>query len=281
MKVRGAAIADRPQLVELDPDHPGFRDAVYRRRRDDIAAIANAYRTGDPVPDAPYTRAEHALWAQIQVGLRPLTEARVCRELREMRRVFPLPADRIPQLVEVNARLAGLTGFRLEPVAGLVAPRTFLAHLGRRVFLSTQYIRHTSRPFYTPEPDVVHELLGHAATLAHPGLAGVNQHLGAAVEGASEAELLRLEQVYWYTLEFGLAEEDGAVKAWGAGLLSSSGELSAFETRSRLLPWDLDRVAATPYDPTDYQPALFVAPSFARALADIARWVSDGAWRDR
>ena len=279
MKVHGAAIADRPQLVELDPDHPGFRDAVYRRRRDEIAAIANAYRTGEPVPDAPYTPGEHALWGQIQAGLVPLSD-RVCSELLDMRAAFPLPVDRIPQLVEVNSRLTPLTGFRLEPVAGLVAPRTFLAHLGRRVFLSTQYIRHTSRPFYTPEPDVVHELLGHAATLAHPGLAAVNQHLGLAAAGASEAELLRLEQVYWYTLEFGLAEEAGAVRAWGAGLLSSSGELSAFETRSTLLPWDLDRVAATAYDPTDYQPALFVAPSFAQALADIEQWVESGGWRD-
>lgn len=279
MKIRGTAIADQPQLVELDPDHPGFRDATYRARRNAIAALAQAHRTGEPVPDAPYTEAEHALWARIQRELAPLHEARVCSELLAMKQGFPLPADRIPQLGALNTRLEALTGFRMEPVAGLVAARTFLAHLARGVFLSTQYIRHTSRPFYTPEPDVVHELVGHAATLAHAGLARVNRHIGAAAAGATEDELLRLERVYWYTLEFGLAEEGGAPRAWGAGLLSSYGELEGFDTRSELCAWDLDAIAATPYDPTDYQPRLFVAPSFERALDDLIAWIEGGSWR--
>jgi phenylalanine-4-hydroxylase len=169
----------------------------------------------------------------------------------------------------------------MEPVMGLVRARTFLSALGRQVFLSTQYIRHHSRPLYTPEPDIIHELIGHAASLAHPRVAAVNACMGRATDLADEAELLRLERVYWYTLEFGLVEEAGAVKAFGAGLLSSAGELEQIECGPELRPWDLGAIAETPYDPSDMQPQLYVAPSFDRLLGDIEDWVESGAWARR
>jgi phenylalanine-4-hydroxylase len=167
----------------------------------------------------------------------------------------------------------------MEPVMGLVRARTFLSALGREVFLSTQYIRHHSRPLYTPEPDIVHELVGHAASLAHPRLAEVNTCIGKAVDSADDSELLRLERVYWYSLEFGLVLEEGSVKALGAGLLSSAGELAQIESGPELRSWDLDAIAETPYDPTDMQPQLYVAPSFERLTSDIEDWVESGGWR--
>lgn len=269
------------ELVELDPDHPGFRDPVYRERRDAIARIALAHRTGQPVPDAPYTDEEHAVWRDVWGRLADLHQEHVCTEILELQRVLPLPRERIPQLEALNPRLSSVAGFRMEPVAGLVSPRTFVRYLGQRVFLSTQYIRHHSRPLYTPEPDVIHELVGHAATLVHPGIAEVNRVLGQAAAVADEDEMLRVERVYWYTLEFGLVEERGAVKAFGAGLLSSCGELVDWPTTAEIGPWDLDVIARTPYDPTDYQKTLFVAPSFTRMLVDVAAWTRDGGWRAR
>jgi phenylalanine-4-hydroxylase len=169
----------------------------------------------------------------------------------------------------------------MEPVMGLVKVRTFLSHLAKGVFPSTQYIRHHSRPLYTPEPDIVHELIGHMASLAHPGVAEANRWLGRAAVKASERELIRLEYVYWYALEFGLCEQRGEIKAVGAGLLSSAGELSTISSGPELLDWDLDRIADTPYNPTCTQPKLFVAPSFDRLLSDLTSWVERGAWRDR
>jgi phenylalanine-4-hydroxylase len=268
-------------LVHLDPDHPGFRDAVYRRRRDEIAAIALSHVPGSPVPDAPYTPAEHALWARIQAELRPVQDAHVCREVLALQRTLALPEARLPQLREVNARLTPRSGFRMEPVAGFVQPADFFAALAEHRFLSTQYIRHTSVPLYTPEPDVVHELAGHAASLAHPDVAALNVAIGRASVGATASELVRLERVYWFTMEFGVAYEDGALKAWGAGLLSSFGELQTFAERAERGPWDLDVVAATPYDPSTYQATLFPAPSLLRALHDVRRWVVAGGYRDR
>ena len=267
-------------LVELDPDHPGFRDPVYRQRRNEIAAIALRYQSGEQVPDAPYTPEEHGVWNTIWDALTPRHTQFVVRELLAAQQNLALDRRRIPQLREINARLKGSTGYRMEPVAGLVAARAFLAQLGRGVFLSTQYIRHTSRPFYTPEPDVVHELVGHAATLAHPGFAEVNRLLGEAAIVATPSEMARVESVYWYTMEFGTALQDGEVCAVGAGLLSSVAELEQMRQVPVLKEWDLTTIASTSYDPTDFQPILFVAPSFEQMLLDVAQWVMAGRWRD-
>ena len=231
------------------------------------------------MPTAPYTEAEHAVWAMILRELAPVHDRWVCRELLALRAAFPLDAQRIPQLEALNARLSLHTGFRMEPVAGLVAARTFLGYLGSQIFLSTQYIRHASRPLYTPEPDVVHELVGHAFTLAHPGIAALNQTIGRVAESATPDQITRLERIYWYSLEFGVVEQDGQLRAFGAGLLSSFGELGTFATRAELREWDLDRIAETPYDPTDYQPWIYVAPSFDRLLGDLIGWIEAGAWK--
>ena len=268
------------ELVVLDPDHPGFRDDVYRQRRNEIAQIALAYTSGDPVPLAPYAEEEHQVWREIWGALTPVHAERVATEILELQEFLPLGHDRIPQLRDLNRQLQNAAGFRMEPVAGLVTARTFMRYLGQRVFLSTQYIRHHSKPFYTPEPDVVHELIGHAATLVHPGIAEVNRLLGLAAEVANEREMERVGNVYWYTMEFGLVAQHGIPKAYGAGLLSSVGELSGFNERATLHDWDLNRISTTGFDPTTYQNELFVAPSFTRMLVDVSRWVRNGDWRD-
>lgn len=257
----------------LNDEHPGFHDRSYRRRRDEIARIALAYKEGALVPDAPYTETEHQVWSGVKQLLTPLHQKHVCRELLEAAASFPLSQERIPQFSQVNSQLQLASGFRMEPVFGLVRPRTFLSALGRQVFLSTQYIRHQSRPHYTPEPDVIHELIGHAASLAHPVLARINATIGRAADSATDRALERLERVYWYVLEFGLVEQDGAIKALGAGLLSSAGELAQTETGPELMGWDLEAIAHTPYNPTDMQPQLFVAPSFERLTSDVEAWV--------
>jgi phenylalanine-4-hydroxylase len=170
--------------------------------------------------------------------------------------------DRIPQLGEVSRKVEAISGFRLEPVAGLVAPRVFLESLANGVFLCTQYIRHHSTPLYTPEPDVVHEIIGHAVTLASERLAQLNRLFGEAVKRAQSAAVLdQLARVYWFTIEFGVLLEKGKVKAYGTGLLSSAGELEVMH-KARLWPLDLDAVTQQTYDPTHFQPVLFCADSF-------------------
>jgi phenylalanine-4-hydroxylase len=260
-------------LVQLDPDHPGFRDPDYRARRNAIARVALSFQ-GGPVPRVEYTAAENDTWRAVQESLAPLHDRYACAQYREGAGVVSLERGSVPQLADVNRSLERATGFTMRPVAGLVGDRTFLGYLHHRTFLATQYIRHPSRPLYTPEPDVVHELIGHAPTFCEPSFAALNRAFGEAAERVDAETLARVARLYWYTLEFGVCRERGALKAYGAGLLSSSGELGGFEQRSALQPFDPAVIAETPYDPTDYQKVLFVAGSFAEMAERTIAWLT-------
>ncbi len=268
--------ADRNAIVQLDPDHPGFRDAEYRARRNQIARLALDYQPGTPIPDAPYMPQEHRVWQLVREALAPAHERHACAEYLDCIKKLDLPRDRIPQLRELSEKVQSISGFRLEPVAGLVEPRVFLESLADGVFLSTQYIRHHSTPFYTPEPDVVHEVLGHAVTLASDHFAELNRLVGEAVKRTATPEALeRLSRVFWFTIEFGVLRERGEVRAFGTGLLSSAGELEAMR-QAELRPLDLEAAALQEYDPTRYQPVLFCADSFGamfeRMREFLLRW---------
>jgi phenylalanine-4-hydroxylase len=270
------ALADRNAIVQLDPDHPGFRDPEYRARRNQIAQIAMKYQPGDPIPDAPYTDEEHQVWRAIWQALRPAHQRHACAKYLSSLKQLSFDPDRIPQLREVNQRVQAISGFRLEPVAGLVQPRVFLENLADGVFLCTQYIRHHSTPLYTPEPDVVHEIVGHGVTLASQRLAELNRLFGNAVKRTTAAESLeKLSRVYWFTIEFGVLREGGEVKAYGTGLLSSAGELEEMRD-AELRPFDLEAASECAYDPTHFQPVLFCADSFDemyQTLKDfLVRW---------
>lgn len=273
----GDATSDRNAIVQLDPDHPGFRDAEYRARRNRIAQIALEYKPGAPIPEAPYTADEHQVWRTVWEALEPAHEAHACAEYLGCVRRLSLPKDRIPQMSEVSERIETISGFRLEPVAGLVEPRVFLESLANGVFLSTQYIRHHSTPLYTPEPDVVHEMVGHGVTLASERLAELNRLVGRAVlRTRSEEALDRLARVYWFTIEFGVLREEGRVKAYGTGLLSSAGELEAMH-RAELRPLDLEAASRHQYDPTHFQPVLFCADSFDAMCQTLRDFLT--SWR--
>ncbi len=265
---------DRKAIVELDPDHPGFRDPEYRGRRNTIAQIATDYEPGAPVPDAPYTEEEHGVWRAVWAHLEPAHRAHACAEYQECSRRLDMPRDQIPQLEPISARIEALSGFRLEPVGGLVHPKVFLSTLGHGIFLSTQYIRHHSTPLYTPEPDVVHELIGHATMLASPHFTRLNRLIGeAAGRTESDEALERLGRIYWFTIEFGVLREEGEVKAYGAGLLSSAGELEAM-SEAEHRPLDFEAMVEQEYDVTKYQPILFRADSFDQMNGALGEYLA-------
>ena len=272
MKDLSDVIAQEGEVVRLNPDHPGFRDPVYRERRNEIARVALAFKDGDPVPRIAYTPEEQAVWGLTWERLGPLHETHACREWIESSRVLALDRVTVPQLADLNPVLAR-SGFRMLPVAGLISGRGFLSAMAHGVFLSTQYMRHHTVPFYTPEPDVIHELVGHAAGLFHPDIVRLSKLFGEAARRASDENMKRLELVYWYTLEFGLVEESGRLKTYGAGVLSSFGEMERMRTEPELRPLDFADASTRPYDPTRYQPVLYVSPSWDRMVADVSDWL--------
>jgi phenylalanine-4-hydroxylase len=249
--------------VHLSDEHPGVHDPEYRARRNAIAARALAYRLGDPTPRIDYTDDEQQVWRIVSAELARKHEKYASSEVLAAAQRLGLPGDHIPQLDEVSAQLVPLSGFRYVPAAGLVPLREFFGSFAERIFHSTQYIRHHSAPLYTPEPDAVHEIVGHANQLASPRFAAIYAEAGAAVARLeSDAALKFLADVFWFSMEFGVVRERGEVRCYGAGLLSSYGEIEEFR-QAQLRPLNVHEMGTLVYDITHYQPVLYCADSIS------------------
>jgi phenylalanine-4-hydroxylase len=268
---------------QLESDHPGFTDAAYRARREAIVKNARFFRNGENVPPVDYSQAEVQTWTKVYDELKTRHPKYACVEyvniLMELEQAKIYSRSRIPQLQELSEWLSGKTGWTLRPVTGLLSARDFLNGLAVKCFHSTQYIRHSSKPFYTPEPDVVHELLGHVPMLGDTDFAELSHDIGLASLGASDSDIRRLATAYWFSVEFGLVEQDGRKTAYGAGLLSSFGELeyacsgkseSTTQAAPEYAEWDPEVAAETNYPITSYQSKYFVAESL-RSAADLTR----------
>ncbi len=259
---------------ELQADHPGFTDKAYVARRQELADIAMKYKWNETIPYIEYRPEETETWGVVYRELANMRK-HACREYGEiiesMEKEIGYGPDAIPQAQDISDFLGRRTGFQLRPVAGLLSSRDFFAGLAYRIFFSTQYIRHSSRPLYTPEPDICHELLGHAPMFADPDFADFSQEFGLASLGASDEDISRLAHCYWYSVEFGLLQERGELKAYGAGLLSSFGEMNHAinntngEDAPARVPWNPSVASITPYPITTYQPTYFVAESLQDA----------------
>jgi phenylalanine-4-hydroxylase len=257
---------DGAVTVHLDAGHPGFGDPEYRARRNLIAAQALQWRPGRPIPHVDYTDREQDVWRTVSRELAAKHERLACAEYRRAMAAMALPADHIPQLDEVGDLLAPLTGFRYHPAAGLVGFEEFYGSLADGIFHSTQYIRHHARPLYTPEPDLIHEVIGHGGVLASPRLAELNRLAGRAARRLSDpAARDFFAHVFWFTVEFGVVWESGELRACGAGLLSSYGEIEEFRG-AEIRPLDIAEMGVMEYDITAYQPILFAADGIEHLL---------------
>ncbi|XP_033960693.1 tryptophan 5-hydroxylase 1-like [Pseudochaenichthys georgianus] len=245
---------------ELDADHPGFKDNMYRKRRKYFADLAMSYKLGDPILRVDFTSEEVRTWGVVYRELNKLYPGHACKEylknLPLLTKYCNYSEDNIPQLEDVSHFLK----------AGYLSPRDFLAGLAFRVFHCTQYVRHSSDPLYTPEPDTCHELLGHVPLLAEPSFAQFSQEIGLASLGASDDAVQKLATCYFFTVEFGLCKQEGRLRAYGAGLLSSISELQhALSGKAHILQFDPVVTCNQECKITTFQDVYFVSESFEDA----------------
>ena len=275
--------------VHLAHDHPGANDPDYRRRRNEIAAAALAWRPGEPAPRIRYSEEEHEVWRTVCRELAPKHERYAVREYREAKERVALPTDHVPGLDEVSARLEAVRvrveavsarlqavgGWRYVPAAGLVPLEDFYGGLADRAFHSTQYLRHPAVPLYTPEPDIIHEVIGHGHLVATDTFGELHRLAGVAARRLRDPESVRfLSRVFWFSLEFGVVNEEGELRAYGAGILSSYGEIEEFRAMDHR-PLDLVAMGTADYDITAYQPVLYRAESVAEVVEVVGGFFRD------
>lgn len=268
--------------AELEADHPGFTDKAYRVRRDQISKLAKQYRFGMEFPRVVYNRVERDTWKAVYNELTRLYPLHACEEylavFSKLQQEAGYSADNIPQLSDISYFLNKETGFTLRPTSGLLSPRGFLNSLAFRVFNSTQYLRHHSKPLYTPEPDLIHECLGHVPLLANKDFADFSYEIGKRSLRCNEEELTRLGAIYWYTIEFGLLEDkhNSRFRAYGAGLLSSPGELGhSMSLAAKRLPFKASTVANTPCSITHFQNSYYHGTSLKATKEDVLRYLDE------
>lgn len=219
---------------------------------------------------ARYTPDEHALWLELYDRQAALLPGRACAAYLKGLEALDLRGAGVPDFARINARLAPMTGWRVVAVPGLVPDEVFFEHLANRRFPAGRFIRSREQIDYLQEPDVFHDVFGHVPMLTDPVFADYLQAYGEGGRRAmGRGQLANLARLYWYTVEFGLVSEAGALRIYGAGIVSSRTE-SLFcldDPSPNRLGFDLERVMRTPYRIDDFQQVYFVVPSL-QALLD-------------
>jgi phenylalanine-4-hydroxylase len=266
--------ANPPDIAELDlePGHPGLGDDAYIARRRELFARCREHRLkelGPPLID--YTDEEQRIWREVSPQLDALHREHASAIYLDAKRRLGISDREIPQLRHLSEQLRNLSGMHLVPAEGPIPYRTFYSYIAKRGFPVTQFIRHGSRPEFTPEPDMIHDCLGHVPPLVNHDYAELLTLIGkAAVTVGSGDQVLALKRLSWFSIEFGLIEEEGRTKIFGAGILSSTGEIPfSLSDRVERRPFVTDEVIATDYDPSRMQELLFVIPSFAFLRSEV------------
>ncbi|MBV9549154.1 MAG: phenylalanine 4-monooxygenase [Alphaproteobacteria bacterium] len=221
-----------------------------------------------------YSQEEHATWDRLVARQKEVLKDRAASAFHRGLESLRLSHAGIPNFERLSERLSALTGWRVVAVPGLVPDEIFFRHMAQRCFVAGRFIRRPDQLDYLQEPDVFHDVFGHVPLLSDPEFADYMQAYGmGGLKALGLGALKYLARLYWYTVEFGLIREDGALKIYGAGLLSSFGE-SQFALRDpspNRIAFCLERVMRTNYRIDDYQKSYFVIESFE----DLRRRTAD------
>jgi phenylalanine-4-hydroxylase len=265
--------AQAPKTLQLDPKHPGIADPEYVARRRTLHDLAHTYRLEEKGwPKVAYTDAENKLWSTIAHQLVEAHARRACSIYNRGRKLLEIDLDAMPQLGELDKKLQAQHQFGLVPAEGLLDVTLFFRYLKERRMPCTQFMRHPAVPQFTPEPDAVHDVIGHVPCLMDKDFTDVVQRIGEGVLGCEKKYTMQWSRLYWFTVEFGLIEENGEQKVMGAGLLSSLEEIDyCFSDKVQRRPFVLEDVITCKYDPSRMQDTVFVVPSLPFLIEQVDR----------
>ncbi len=211
-----------------------------------------------------YSDEENAIWARLIERQLPHLEGQVCQEYIDALALMDFPRDRIPQLPEVSEVLMEHTGWSVAPVPALIDFTSFFKLLANRQFPAATFIRSSHDLDYLEEPDIFHEIFGHTPLLTDYRFAAFTEAYGKAGLAADKRDHAMLARLFWFTVEFGLIQTPAGLKSYGAGIVSSPGELdyALHSPAPERRPFDALDALRTPYRIDIYQPVYYVLESF-------------------
>lgn len=238
--------------------------------RGDYAAAAADWTV--PQDWESYTPAEHDRWRRLYARQADVTAAHGSPVFLHALHGLDASAG-IPRVDAVSEALQAATGWRLVAVPGLLPDPVFFGHLARRQFPVTRWLRDERELDYIAEPDVFHDFYGHVPMLFEPAFADGMRAYGARGLELDDAGAKRLARLYWYVVEFGLERTPEGLKAFGAGILSSSAEtvFAVTAPAPNRIAFDLRRVLRTRYRIDDFQETYFVLDRFEDLLRAVER----------
>ena len=227
-------------------------------------------RQSDETGFIAWSDEENQIWHELISRQLSVVEGKACDEYMAGLQKLQLPTDRIPQLEEVSKVLRATTGWECAEVPALISFDKFFELLANKRFPVATFIRSREEFDYLQEPDIFHEIFGHCAMLTHPDFAEFTHMYGKLGLAASKQDRVYLARLYWFTIEFGLIREDGELRVYGAGILSSAGETTyALSDEPSHFAYDVRQIMSTTYWKDHFQDKYWVIESFEQLFASL------------
>ncbi|MBL7664396.1 MAG: phenylalanine 4-monooxygenase [Bacteriovoracaceae bacterium] len=206
---------------------------------------------------------EDKTWSILIKRQNEIVKDRACDEYLEGHKRLALPLNKVPQLNQVNQRLKSLTGWQVQGVPALIQPEVFFNLLANKKFPAATFIRIPEELDYIQEPDIFHEIYGHAPLLTNQTYANFLEEFGRLAMSLSDKDRRRIFRLFWFTVEFGLVSSKKGLRAYGSGILSSIGETQYCLTdKSEKLPLDVLTVLRTSFRIDIIQPLYYYLNTF-------------------
>jgi phenylalanine-4-hydroxylase len=260
-------------IDDLPIDHPGIKDQNYVQKRKLIAQNAIDSQVQNKVLDIEYDKQDLGTWKWEIENIKTLHDQFACQTYLTNKSKMPFDTFHVPQISEINKVIRQYQDFELFPVSGLLDGLDFLGALADNRMFCTQYLRHHSKPEYTPESDLIHELIGHSPMFLDSEYCELSREFGRIAKRIKDPAIGdKLGALYWFSVEFGLIRENGQIKAFGAGVLSSKQEIGNIfvDKQTKISDFTLEAILASTYDYYNIQNQYFVIDSMKQVI-DVIR----------